>query len=111
MTQQHLEFDLFEFETKLRDLVSDLVTPVINKALEHDKLLSNLIFANKKNEEFLNRFENTFHKAIVRCVPVDEFNKKFNELSSDKKTDDSHFSLQFDTDDFVKLGRALFNIS
>ena len=97
MTQQHLEFDLFEFETKLRDLVSDLVTPVINKALEHDKLLSNLIFANKKNEEFLNRFENTFHKAIVRCVPVDEFNKKINELSSDKKTDDSHFSLQFDS--------------
>ena len=25
--------------------------------------------------------------------------------------DVSHFSLQFDTDDFVKLGRALFKIS
>jgi hypothetical protein len=83
------EFDYFEFETKIRELISSLIGPVIQKSTEHEELLNKLGSSAVNNTETLTKLENTFNRTIVRMLPTDEFNKKILEITSDTKSSET----------------------
>ncbi|OMJ77627.1 hypothetical protein SteCoe_22753 [Stentor coeruleus] len=91
------EFDLFDFETKLRSLISTLISPIITKSAEHDAIITNMQSANKKNEESVRNFESLLQKTIVRMVPADEFNRKIVDLHSDKKSSDTVIHMKIES--------------
>lgn len=90
------EFELFQFETSLRKLISELITPICNRTMVHENQLKDLTQANGRNQENIQNFEATFEKTIGKMHLVSDFNKSFGELSTSTKSSDTEIRHKFE---------------
>lgn len=97
MNKNSNEFDFFEIETRLREIVSNLLAPVIKKNEENEVNIKNLLNVEKQNEETMKNFEGLLSNGILKMVPNEEFNRKFLELYSDKRSTDTVFHMKIES--------------
>lgn len=97
MNKNSNELGFFEIETRLREIVSNLLAPVIKKNEENEVNIKNLINVEKQNEETMKNFESLLSNGIIKMVPNEEFNRKFLELYSDKRSTDTVFHMKIES--------------
>ena len=90
------ELELFEFENKLRSMISELVNPIFSKFAYHEEQLGSLVILNKQNEEMMKNLEVNFQKTVVKMLPAEQFNKIISDLYSQRKATDTENSIRFE---------------
>lgn len=78
-----IDSDLFDLETKLRTMVSELVSPIMYKAAEQDFLIKKALKSNRKTKRKIQSFEVEVLKTLSTLVPTEHLNKKIEQINSD----------------------------
>lgn len=77
--------DLYNLENKIRTLVSDLLTPVVHKIADHERILQKSLKSSRKNKKNLQTLRQESSRSLAKLVPYDLFNKKIEYLLSETK--------------------------
>ena len=73
-------------ENKLRKFVSELICPLLVKVSEHELNIKELQIDVRRSKLDLGILENEFQRKTSKMVLIDDFNKKFDSLSTQSKT-------------------------
>ena len=73
-------------ENKLRKFVSELISPLLVKVSEHELNIKELQTDMRRSKLDLGILENEFQRKTSKMVLIEDFNKKFESLSTQSKT-------------------------
>ena len=91
------ETDFFNLENKIRLMISDLISPILKKTSEHDLLLTKLVKHDKKQKNKVQSLSENLDKQLIRLVPIEIFNKKTLDLTTDIKALDTVVNKKLET--------------
>lgn len=74
------EIDLFNLETKLRAMISELITPFSQRFKENDILLQKVLKRSRTTKSNLSSFKYEMTKCVNKMMPYEEFNKQYEKL-------------------------------
>lgn len=92
MDEMEVESELLHLENKMRSLLSELVTPIMEKLNTHTEILEKLQKHDRKHKNRHKTLDTFVQRTIVRLVPIEEFNKKIYDFFSESRNLESSTS-------------------
>ena len=86
MVDMELESELIFLENRIRDLISNLVAPIIKKVEDHDTQLQKLQKHDVKHKLRHSNLDDKMQRSLLRLVPLEDFNKKMFDVFSESRT-------------------------
>ncbi|CAG9313257.1 unnamed protein product [Blepharisma stoltei] len=91
MTAVISEFNLFDFETKIRGIVSELLAPTIRKGTEHEEQIQKLKRHDAQRQKDFEEMTFNVDKLIRKSQGYDELGRKTHEMFENLRVQDAHF--------------------
>lgn len=79
------EVDWFDFETRMRRIIQELLDPTIRRSLEDKEIVNSLKKSLDLQKRKIEEIEFVIHKTQKRTTIFEEINKKMVEMESDRK--------------------------
>ncbi|CAG9321595.1 unnamed protein product [Blepharisma stoltei] len=91
------EFDFFNFETKIRGIVSELIAPTLRRVTNHEESIDKLIKHDNSAQKRLDELDFMTDKTLKKVITIDELSKSLTELRNQKNTQDAHNMFRFES--------------
>jgi hypothetical protein len=79
------ELDWFDFETRMRDVIHELVEPIVKKAAEDREKMLSLQRGQENDGKRIDQLESAVLKKGRKNTVFDEINQRFIDIEGDRK--------------------------
>lgn len=96
MTTLPSEFNLFDFETKIRGIVSELLTPTLRKTTEHEEQIQKLKRHDTNHQKDIEDTNFNVQKLLRKSQGIEDNARRINEIVENQKIQDTNIAYRLE---------------